>query len=383
LKKIKILYIVNIDWFFVSHRLPIALEAINKGYEVHIATKYTNKRQMLDDLGFILHSIDYDRSAMGAVSLVMEFSQTLKILQKVKPNIVHLISIKPVIFGGIASRIINTENVVSAVSGLGYIFSSEGLFASIRKFFVKKLYIQAFSHPSQQIIFQNEDDKNLLISHNKKLEAKSVLVPGSGVDINLFDNNAFSPDIPIIMLVSRMLVDKGIREFVEAVKILESIDSSLHDKYRFALVGGSDSSNPATIEDSELTFWAESGTVEIWGHISNIPKVLNQSYAIVLPSYREGFPKILMEAAACGKAIITTDVPGCRDAIIPEITGILIPPKNPLALAEAIKLLLEDPLLCESMGKAGRKYALEQFDIKDVISKHMEIYKELSSSKLN
>lgn len=377
MKKNKILFIVNIDWFFVSHRIPIAIEALNKGYEVHIAAKFTDKKEKLEDLGFILHSIEYERGGMGLFGLLKEFSQTLKVLQKIEPDIVHLISIKPVILGGIASRISNTSSVVSAVSGLGYIFSSEGFFASIRKFFVRKLYLLAFSHPSQKIIFQNENDRNMLLSINESLKNKSVLIAGSGVDISLFGAYKAPSNTPIIMLVSRMLVDKGVREFVEAVKILKSSDRLLHKRYRFVLVGGLDLSNPSRIEESELNAWAESGIVEVWGHIPDISKILYKSYAVVLPSYREGFPKVLMEAAASGKATITTDVPGCRDAIIPGITGILIPPKNPVALSEAIASLLENPLLCASMGQAGRKLAHEKFDVKNVISQHLKIYKQL------
>ena len=377
LKKIKILFVVNIDSFFVSHRLPIALEALNKGYEVHVAAKFTDKMEMLSKLGLIVHPINFNRSRIGILSLLMEFIQTIKILNNVKPDVAHLISIKPVILGGIASRIVQTSNIVSAISGLGFIFSSKGFLSILRRFIVKKLYKQAFSHPSQKIIFQNKDDRSVLLNSTGILDSKTLLIPGSGVDLEKFKSNPVSSEFPIIMLVARMLSDKGVREFVEASKILKSSNQLLFQQSRFVLVGDTDLSNPASLDEVELKSWAQSGIVETWGHIENMPRVLNNAHIVVLPSYREGFPKVLMEAAACGKPIITTDVPGCRDAIIPDVTGLLIPAVDATALANAIKSLLNDLPRCLSMGIEGRKFAEQQFDITQVISSHMSIYEEL------
>lgn len=381
--KNKILFVVNVDWFFVSHRMPIALEALKKGYEVHIATNFTDKKEMLIELGLIVHPIQFKRSSMGLFSILNELREMINILNKVKPEIVHLISIKPVIIGGIASRIARIPSVISAVSGLGFIFSSKGFLATFRQIIVKKLYKYAFSHPVQRIIFQNEDDRNVLLNWTGTAYEKTFLIPGSGVDLEKFKPAPFSSDVPVIVLVARMLSDKGVREFVQASKILKSSKEPLCEQARFVLVGGIDLSNPASLKESELESWSSEGLVETWGHIKDIPSVLNGAHIVALPSYREGFPKVLMEAAACGRVTITTDVPGCRDAIAPNVTGLLIPVGDATALAEAIKSLLIDLPRCYSMGMAGRKYAEKEFDILQVIKAHMEIYEELLDKKTN
>ena len=368
----KLLFIVNVDKFFISHRLPIAVEAIKQGYEVHVATKITDQLNFLEMNGMIVHPLNLHRS--GIISIASEFLEILFLLYRITPEVVHLVTIKPVIFGGIAARLLGSSSVVSAISGLGFVFIDNGFIGKIRKKIVLYLYRIALNHKNQKIIFQNSDDKNLLISLTKVPHEKTILIPGSGV--NLFKYKVSPPperDFPIVMFASRFLIDKGIRDFVHAAELINSVEHCAD----FALVGGIDLFNPASIQQDELDEWKRKGNVEIWEHSSNMEKTLLNATIVTLPSYREGYPKILIEAAACGRAIVTTNVPGCRDAIESNVTGLLTPVRDAVLLAESISILLDNKKKCEKMGINGRRRAEKLFDIRMIIDSHIKIYSNL------
>ena len=368
----KLLFIVNVDKFFISHRLPIAVEAIKQGYEVHVATKITDQLNFLEMNGMIVHPLNIHRS--GIISIASEFLKILFLLYRITPEVVHLVTIKPVIFGGIATRLLGSSSVVSAISGLGFVFIDNRFIGKIRKKIVLYLYRIALNHKNQKIIFQNSDDKNVLVSLARVSHEKTVLIPGSGV--NLFKYKTSPPperDFPVVMFASRFLIDKGIREFVHAAELINSVEHCAD----FALVGGIDLFNPASIQQDELDEWKRKGNVEIWEYSSNMEKTLLNATIVTLPSYREGYPKILIEAAACGRAIVTTNVPGCRDAIESNVTGLLVPVKDAVLLAESISILLDNKKKCEKMGINGRKRAEELFDIRMIVDSHIKIYSDL------
>jgi glycosyltransferase involved in cell wall biosynthesis len=204
------------------------------------------------------------------------------------------------------------------------------------------------------------------------------LINGSGVDLSVFTQQPFNSGVPIIILAARLLKDKGVKEFIVAAKLV----NINNNRARFALVGEPDFDNPASIQRYELENWESEGIIELWGHREDMEKVISLSTIVVLPSYREGFPKILIEAAACGRPIVTTDVPGCRDAIDKDITGIIVPVQDYLELAKKISFLLDNPFLSRKMGNAGRIRAEEIFDINKVVQKHMNIYEDLSNRAL-
>jgi len=370
----KILFIVNIDWFFLSHRLPIANEALKQGFEVHIATRVTDKLKVLESHRLIVHPINMHRSNTGIISIFSEFREILSIVRSISPDIVHLVTIKPVLLGGIAARFAKVPAVVTAVTGLGFVFVSKGFIASVRRKIISLLYYFALDHKNQRIIFQNSDDQSKLTKLAKLDPKKSSMIHGSGVDLSLFNRKPYPLDTPVVLFASRLLVDKGVREFVRAAKLINSNGSNA----RFILVGESDDLNPAKIDQKELDIWKQQGNVELWGYRNDMHEVLPTSNIVVLPSYYgEGLPKILIEAAACGRAVITTDHPGCRDAIKNGITGLLVPVRNVEALTSAISLLLNDLVRCDKMGKEGRKLAEEMFDVRQVVAKHMSIYNDL------
>ena len=368
----KLLFIVNVDKFFISHRLPIAVEAIKQGYEVHVATKITDQLNFLEMNGMIVHPLNLHRS--GIISIASEFLEILFLLYRIAPEVVHLVTIKPVIFGGIATRLLGSSSVVSAISGLGFVFIDNGFIGKIRKKIVLYLYRIALNHKNQKIIFQNIDDKNVLVSLAKVSHEKTILIPGSGV--NLFKYKTSPPperDFPVVMFASRFLIDKGIRDFVHAAELINSVEYCAD----FVLVGDIDLFNPASIQQDELDEWKRKGNVEIWEYSSNMEKTLLNATIVTLPSYREGYPKILIEAAACGRAIVTTNVPGCRDAIESNVTGLLVPVKDAVLLAESISILLDNKKKCEKMGINGRKRAEELFDIRMIVDSHIKIYSNL------
>jgi glycosyltransferase involved in cell wall biosynthesis len=372
--KPRLLFVVNVDWFFLSHRLPIALEASRSGYEVHLATAITDKLDILKNHDLVVHPLALDRSGMNLVSALRTFVQIWQLFRFVKPNLVHLVTIKPVVLGGLAARLARVPAVVVAISGLGFVFVAQGWLATLRRWLVGGLYRVVFGHSNLKVIFQNQDDQFQVTKLTGLPTQSMVLIRGSGVDLEQYRYMPLPDDrLPVVMLAGRLLVDKGVREFVQAAKILKNAGVMA----RFVLVGTLDPDNPSSLSEHELMHWADEGVVELWGQRPDMYQALAESQIVVLPSYREGLPKILIEAAACGRVVVTTDVPGCRDAILPGITGFLVPVCDDQALAENILQLLENRVLCESMGKAGRVFAERVFDVRQVVEKHLQIYNEL------
>ena len=377
MKTPKLLFLVNVDWFFVSHRLPIAIEAISKGYEVHVATTVTSKRAMLEELGLIVHDIDIPRSSISIYAALKNLLEIISLFRHIKPSIVHLVTIKPILLGGIAARIAKVDGVVAAISGLGFVFIDQGYFAELRRLFVKIIYRISLGHHNLQIICQNVNDFQDIQEITNLPNTAFSLINGSGVSLKQFKYVPLdSQQIPKIIMASRLLKDKGVNEFVAAAKIVKNSNI----KAKFILVGEPDPENPSSIEMGVIADWIESGTIEYWGQREDMHNVLSQATIVVLPSYREGFPKILIEAAACGRAVITTDVPGCRDAIYNNITGLLVPSKNIESLAQAVTSLVSNLSDCHKMGLEGRKMAEEKFDSNIITAEHFCIYNQLLSN---
>lgn len=375
----KLLFVVNVDWFFMSHRLPIALEAARAGYDVHIATVLTDKQVELAAYGFTLHALKFGRSDAGLRNAWSTFWQLYRLFKGLHPDIVHLVTIKPVLLGGLAARLADVPAVVAAVSGLGYVFLARGLKARIQRWIVGALYRLALAHDNVKVIFQNEDDRAAVSGLARLPVERTVIIRGSGVDLDHYHLTPLPPPPTVVLLAARLISDKGVREFVEAARILRCSNVEGHSKARFVLVGSIDPANPSSLTQNELTAWSDEGCVELWGFRQDMRSTLAAASVVVLPSYREGLPKILIEAAACGRAVVTTDVPGCRDAIEPGVTGLLAPPRDAVSLARIIGALIENPARYRAMGIAGRQLAERVFDLRQVVSSHMHIYKLLSS----
>jgi len=368
-----LLFVVNVDWFFLSHRLPIALEAMRQGYQVHIATGLTDKQGELQRNGLVVHPLALDRSSAGLGNAWRTMVQLWRIFRAVRPDLVHLVTIKPVLLGGLVARLAGVPAVVAAVSGLGFVFVAKGVKASARRWLVGGLYRLALGHHNLKVIFQNPDDRASLARLAHLPGRKVAMIRGSGVDLTQYGVMPTPPGMPVVVLAARLLADKGVLEFVQAARLLRQRGCNA----RFVLVGTVDTANPTSFTDADVTAWVHDGVVEWWGHRADMPQVLAATQLVVLPSYREGLPKILIEAAACGRAVVTTDVPGCRDAIDPGITGVLVPVRDAAALANAMETLIDNPLRCQAMGDAGRALAEKAFDVRQVVAAHLQIYQEL------
>jgi glycosyltransferase involved in cell wall biosynthesis len=367
----KILYIVNVDWFFVSHRLPIALAAIANGFEVHIACAITDKKEMLEELGVHVHPLLLSRSGINVFSEFKALMGMYEIIHFVKPSIVHTITIKPVLYGNILARILKIPVRISSISGLGFVFIDQRIKTRVFRIFVSLLY--RFSlHNSKAIIFQNNEDKEIIKGLGAINANQDVMIRGSGVDLNKYVCFPEPDGIPVVMFVARLLHDKGVCEFAEAARIIQKKNIII----RMVLVGDIDLGNPNSVSTKQVDTWVNLSLLEHWGHSNNIPETMAKANLIVLPSYREGLPKSLIEAAACGRAVITTDVPGCRDAIESGKTGLLVEVKSSESLAKAIIDLVEDKDLRTIFSVNGRALAEESFSIDDVISKHLSIYQQ-------
>jgi len=370
----KLLFVVNVDWFFMSHRLPIALAAIDHGYEVHLACEITDKEDEFSKLGIIVHRIPFSRSGKG---LKHEFSTLVNLyhlFKDIKPDLVHSVTIKPVLYGGIMARITNVPSYVAAISGLGLVFVAEGPKAKCIRMIVKALYKLSFGHKNMRAIFQNSVDESVLVKSGIVKKDSYILIKGSGAELTEYTYKEEPVGVPTIIMAARLLREKGVLEFIEMAKQIKERGINA----RFLLVGEPDYGNPNSVTANDLDKWKEDGFVSILGHRDNIAELFSDSNIVVLPSYYgEGLPKVLIEAAACGRAIVTTDNPGCRDAVIPNKTGLIVPTKDSIALSDAVIKLIVDKELRMSMGNAGRKFAEKEFDVKQVVKTHLEIYQEL------
>jgi len=397
--KKKLLFIVNVDWFFISHRLPIALEAMTQGYEVHLLCAITDKEQYLKSLGLIVHPFAFSRSgkniltelakeqylkSLGLIVHPFAFSRSGKNIltelaiifklywqiKKIKPDLLHLVTIKPVLYGGIAARIAKVPGVISAISGLGFLFVKRAglhrrLHRRLLRVVVLFLYRFAMGHPNQRVIFQNPTDMDALVKAGGIDKDKTRLIRGSCVDLQDYPFIPEPDGTPVIVMASRLLKDKGVHEFIEAARILKSKSVKVH----FQLIGEPDFENPESVTAESMQIWREEGIVECLGFRSDISKLFSQAHIITLPSYYgEGLPKVLIEAAACGRVVITTDIPGCRNAIESDISGLLIPARDVEALAQAMEYLLENTSLRQKMGKAGRVLAESEFGIEKTVN---------------
>ncbi len=365
--------------FFCTHRLPIAEAAKAKGFEIVIGYGEDGGADIneLEQKGFRLKYIPMQRGNINLFNDLITFFKIWIFFKKEKPDIAHLVTIKPYLYGGIISRLLSVPCLVSAVSGLGTLFIRDDLKSNFLLFFIYPFYKFAFNHFNQKIIFQNKDDLRLLEDWGVINSHKVKLLKGSGVKLENFVNLNEPDGVPTICFAARLLRDKGVYEFVDAARLLKERGIQA----RFLLAGDIDISNPTGLNHEELKKIKNEGNVEILGYDKDIPRLYNLSHIVCLPSYREGMPKGLLEAAAAARAVVTTDVPGCRDAIIPNKTGLIVPVKNSEKLANALQWLIDHPKERIAMGRAGRELAEKDFLIEKIVQQHLDIYNDLIKNK--
>jgi len=373
--KKRLLFFITEDWYFWSHRLPIARAARDAGFDVLIVTRAGQYKERIEAEGFKLIPIGLERKSKNIFKEIRVIMEIIKIYRKEKPDIVHHVAIKPVLYGSFAAQLTGVAGIVNAVAGLGFIFVERGFKVSILRYFVILAYRLAFFKKNIVGIFQNPEDLKFFVDAKIAKRKRTVLIRGSGVDTSRFVYVHEPSGIPVVVLASRMLWKKGVGHFVEAAKILKGKGVQC----RMVLAGNPDLENPGFIPEKTLRFWHSEGMIEWWGHKEDMAEVFAQSNIVALPTtYGEGVPKVLIEAASCGRAIVATDVPGCREIVRHEQNGFLISPDDPKILAETLKTLIEDPGLRMRMGAHGRKIAEDEFSEKKVVQETMDVYKKFA-----
>ncbi len=374
----RLLFVVNDLAFLISHRLEIALAASAAGARVAVAAPPDQKAAAtLAGHGIEAVPIPMTRHGINPFREFRALVALYGLMRRTAPDLVHLITVKPVVFGGIAAGLARVPAMVAAISGLGFVFEGSCARSRMLRLGLRPLYRAAMAHWNARVIFQNPTDLRRLTALCPSIA--SELIAGSGVDLARFAA-APEPEGPAtVVLPARLLRPKGIAEFVEAARRLRSSGINA----RFVVLGDAPASNPAAIPQKQVETWRRQGDVTFEGFCSDMPAALGAAHLVVLPSYYgEGLPKVLLEAAACGRAVVTTDHPGCRDAVVLGETGLLVPPRDPAALAGAIGALLADPERRRSMGQSARAHAEQNFAVSDVVDRHLAIYRTLLARTL-
>jgi glycosyltransferase involved in cell wall biosynthesis len=371
-----LLIVVNYDWFFLSHRLPIARAARRIGLNVSVAATDTGSADRIRREGLEFIPVSMTVNGQNPLKELRVIAAFVRMYRERQPDVVHHVTVKPVLYGSLAAWMVGGMGVVNAVSGLGYLFM-ESTRARLLRPLVKGLYRVALRHRRSRTIFQNPDDRDLFVGARLLSAEQAILIRGSGVNCDIFVPQPEPDGIPVVMLPARILWDKGVGEFVEAARLIRQHDTPV----RFVLVGAPDPGNPAAVPTATVEAWVREGVIEAWGHQRVMPEVLSSATLVVLPSYREGLPKALLEAAACGKPVVTTDVPGCREIVRHNVNGLLVPVRNAPALADAIRLLLQSPPLRQRFGRAGRLIAEREFAEDLVIDQTLAVYRRLLGPK--
>ena len=367
----RLLFLMNEALFFTTRRLPVALAAQQAGYEVHVAAPFEEGPvAVIRDCGFQYHDLPLKRGGRSLLGEARLLARCFQLIRRIKPDLVHHVAMKPVIFGGLASRLLGVPGVVHAITGLGFLFIRDDWPVRLIRALIMPLYRFALGHPNARVIFQNPDDLKLFLSHRLVREEATLMIKGCGVDMATFSPRGAQDGSIVVMFPARILGDKGVHEFVHAARTLKAAGATA----RFVLVGRRDPANPTDVAEATIRAWEAEGLVEWWGFRTDMPTVLGQADIICMPSYREGLPRGLIEAAACGLPIVTADVPGCREVVHHGESGFLVPVRDGPATAQAIGKLLDDPDLRTAMGQAARQLALAEYTVEAFVADTLAAY---------
>lgn len=363
----KILLMSNTDWYLYNFRLDLAEALRARGDEVALASPVGEYAPKLQAQGFRWVEITLSRRGMNPLEELAAILRLWALYRREKPDVVNHYTIKCVLYGSLAARLAGVPRIVNSIEGLGIVFSGRNRLLQILIEWMYRLFLVNTS-----VIFLNPDDFELFLHKGLVTPESAHLISGSGVDVARFTPGP-EPDsaLPVAVFPARLLWEKGVGVFVEAARLLKQRGVLA----RFALIGEPDPHNPSSISRQDVETWVAEGIVEAWGWRQDMPQVYAESHIVCLPSYyREGVPRSLTEAAASGRAIVTTDAPGCREVVRHGVNGLLVPPRDPVALADAIQTLLENPQLRREMGRRGREIVENEFSSEIVIGKTLEVY---------
>lgn len=376
----RVILFANTDWYLYNFRRSLALALNSAGYELLLISPPGPYGEKLRELGLRWEPLPMDRRSLHPLRELLLLWHLRRLFRRERPALVHGFTIKCAVYGSLAARLAGVPARVNAVAGMGYVFTSEEPKARLLRPLVRGLLRLALNGRGARLILQNPDDMRLFADAGLVDAACSRLIPGSGVDCTRFavrTPNASVGMQPRVLLAARLLWDKGLAEFVEAARILRGQGR----KVSFVLAGTPDAGNPAAVPAQTVRQWVDEGLLQWLGHVDDMSALLQSVDMMVLPSYREGLPKSLIEAAACGLPLITNDVPGCREVVTDGIDGLLVPARDAQALAAAIVRLLDDSALSARLGSAARAKALAEFDERIVIERTIAVYEELLGSK--
>ena len=368
----KLLFFVTEDWYFCSHRLALGKAAVQAGYQVVLVTRVGTHRDLIESVGIQVIALEQHRGSLNPLREIQVFLKLWNIYRQEKPDLVHHVAIKPVVFGGLIARLVGIQYQVNALAGLGWVYASHRILR--RSLGIGISLILRTVLQSGFVIVQNSDDQRWV--QNLGVPAPQVhMVRGSGVDLEMFHPAKKVPNTCLtVLLVSRMIWTKGIREFVEAARILRQRNLAV----RFALVGSPDPANRESLSETQLQRWQKDGCVEWWGQHEDIAECYSHADIACLPSYYgEGLPKSLLEATASGLPVVTTDAPGCREIVKHGQNGFLVPVRDPYALADALEKLIQNSILRTKMGRVSRELAEREFSAERVVTETLGLYKKL------
>ncbi len=369
----KILFIVSEDWYFVSHRLHLATAAIKDGHEVLLLSRLSEHKGLINSLGIETIDLPIKRSSRNPFRELKTIYFIFDVISNFKPNLVHAVAMKPVLYTALSTIFFNPNGRIFAFGGLGFIFRSNKTLARALRLFFIPIFRLLLRGKNIRLIIQNKDDRKLLEDYRVVDEKKIRLIRGAGVDTMKFVSQSTShSDTLLVILPARMLWDKGVEDFVICAKRCQNKKVNA----RFVLIGDPDPHNPECIPDSQLKKWIEQGAIEWWERQDDILSAYHKADIVCFPSYHEGLPKALLEAASCGLPIVSYDVPGCREVVQDNINGFLIPFKDIDALFSAVLKLLEDSKLRYEMGQRGREMILKDFTQEKIAAETISLWNE-------
>jgi glycosyltransferase involved in cell wall biosynthesis len=371
----KLIYFATEDWVFCLHRLPLARAARAAGHEVVVVTRVRKHAAAIEAAGLRLIPLEMARGGMRPWQELRTLLQLIKIYRAERPDLAHHVAVKPVLYGAFAAALTGVPAVVNALTGLGFLFTSRRLLARLLRPPVEIAMRLLLNRRGSRVIFQNADDMRALIARGIVDAGNARLIRGSGVDVEAFMPSAEPAGAVVVVLPARLLWDKGVGEFVAAARLLRGRGLAA----RFALVGDRDAENPAAVPQATLDAWRAEGVVELWGWRNDMAAVYRDCHIVCLPSYREGFPKVLLEAAACARALVSTDVEGCREAVSHDQSGLLVPVRDAPALADALAALIENPVRRAACGAAARAIVTGELSLPVVIERTFAVYREILS----
>jgi len=377
-----VMFLLSTDWAYYSHRFELTRRLLKKGYRVTIGTKYVNYRKVIESAGLYTAHVPYERSLKNPIADSFAVLRIVHLVAKTKPQIVHTVALKPILTSILAVVIFKKVKFVHAFAGMGHLFSSNDSSAKIMRKFVVAFLKFITNRENCWILVQNNDDKELVSKLGFADSSRVRVIGGSGIDTEMYKPIPgvvdTSSQTSVVVLPARMVLNKGIVEYVEAARIVLSRRADV----KFVLAGALDYDSVGAVTKKQLDQWQKEGIVEWVGHVNDVHDIYKEAAIVCLPSYREGLPRALLEAASYGKALISTDVPGCREICLDECTGLLVKERDVSTLVTAIERLLDDKTLIDKYGQSARAYVVEKFSIDSIVDQTDSFYKSILTCSL-